>query len=882
MLKFKLTRDNNSLDKKVLTVTNTEVFDVPIIDIPDGDYGTVNEITDKYTYSFSVKDLYNIDYGTKIQSFNRIVVGNDEDGTSQEYTYEQDYIVQSADKVDNSFTIHVDKEFQLNVKSISIETRYNAIYYYNDKWITQRVPLEWFDEECSSFDEVIFLSTEKVAYGKNVRQIESSHKYSSGEMVNEYTVFYYENDSWKNVDLEGDDLEGCLTNGKICFNSFHKYDTTKRDAEFLEENKLYYTRENYIVLQVSPTHYFTTPNENIDYTYPDSEDVEQVPYLTRTDYWREIINSVNYPFIYLYFRNGSAANAVKVKKEIYIEDNSTLIFNYDNFTKYLTDTVDENSEATYPIVISKQEDSVTITDNGTISIDEKTIYRRLTEDEIKAIDDYIFPYGYDMEIVNHFGNYIDGRIDITDDFYNVYTQNGSVGNIKFKRDNFLFGEDVSYSLTYNSAINVVQIPISQKFETDLYHNDALKTNYVDKAKENAINPIIDMEKNIYTPAISKSKDRITEEEQINSDYIDCYKIIFNLHFRKHRDKYSASGTKTEWTCNRDDLWNGTYNDTETGKVLLKPNVENENETAFFSYYSDDDEKCYQSYQSDLLSFLGFSNDDIKYQKSKLKKSFLRISFYDSENIGNQNLLCTSTIFLDSGDLFAKYIKHIETFDKEYKNDENIEGTKMAVIGSSLTDTETNVSYGNNGVRINREPQWTSETKPKDFSDNVDEWESLRLSSQFMVTDKFSSKKSSEGFYFYTYKSNDNGVYPTDIYMRVEFNHAGYGRTIPFMMPYVRENEIENGTYTERKIKSFQDICTDWSKPQDGTEEEVDYGYNGVRYIKYSHIKWKYRYDKDTQKYIYYLDPELYGRSVISETNGHGNNIILNLYEGAVR
>lgn len=76
------------------------------------------------------------------------------------------------------------------------------------------------------------------------------------------------------------------------------------------------------------------------------------------------------------------------------------------------------------------------------------------------------------------------------------------------------------------------------------------------------------------------------------------------------------------------------------------------------------------YQSDLLSFLGFSNDDVKYQKSKLKKTFLRISFYDSDNIGNQNLLHSSTIFLDSGNLFAKYIKNINT-EEEYKEGNNI-------------------------------------------------------------------------------------------------------------------------------------------------------------------------------------------------------------------
>ena len=63
--------------------------------------------------------------------------------------------------------------------------------------------------------------------------------------------------------------------------------------------------------------------------------------------------------------------------------------------------------------------------------------------------------------------------------------------------------------------------------------------------------------------------------------------------------------------------------------------------------------------------------------------------------------------------------------------------------------------------------------------DYDEIESLRLSSQFVVKDKYSSESSSEGFYLYLWKDMANTT-PGDIYMRVEFNHAGYGRTIPFL------------------------------------------------------------------------------------------------------
>lgn len=890
MLKFKLTRGNNNSDNKVLEVTETEVSNDPIYDLPEGDFNTVNEITDKSTYTFTVKNLYGIQYGSHVNSFNSVVVGNDDDGTRQEYHYYKDFVVQSADKENNIFSIYVDKELQLSVSDISIETRYNAIYYSENQWHIQQVDRGWIDDECDNFDNVIWLQPNQVGYGKNPRQAYDIND----KLTNEYTVFYYENDSWKkltmlNDDLEkclNGDLEKCLNGGHITFKSFHDYDETSRDAVIMNcevQNNLYYTHENYITINVSPTHYFSDSIE--EYATTDDGLVKT------TDYGRSVVKTMNYPYIYIYANymgNGSVTSStLRIKKEVHIDGNSVLSFNYDYFTHDFSnenDVVDKDTEPIYPIVIETKESSSLTLEKLLNNNTKETIYRRLTTNEISVIEDKLFPYGYEIETIDKFGHAIKnntsyeiGKVFEIDEYYHIYQQDGVVGNVKFKRDNFMFGDGVSSTFTYDTAVNIVQIPISQKFETDLHHNDALQTNYVDNAKKNAINPIVDMEKDVYTPAISKEV--LSNDKQINSKYVDAYKIIFNLHFRKHRDTTSTSGTTQEWSCAKDAYWNGTKeNKDASGKFVslkLRPKVTDtkQEDDGYFSY---DDE----SYQSDLLSFLGFSNDDIKYQKSKLKKSFLRVSFYDSENIGNQNLLCTSTIFLDSGNLFAKYIKNIETVEEN--NEDNI---YMATIGSSFVENDTAVSYGNNGVRVNREPQWNS-TNDFDFGDNVDEWEELRLSSQFVVTDKYSSKNSSEGFYFYTYRTNDNGVYPSDIYMRVEFNHAGYGRTIPFMMPYVRENERKKkkGPYEgQTKIKSFEEICNDWSTvdKKGDHKDDNDIGYGSVKYVKYTHIKWKYRYDKNTQKHIYYLDPEQYGKSVTSN-NDNGHNIILNLYEGKIR
>jgi hypothetical protein len=911
MLRFRITQDKDNLDSKALEVTDHEISEDVLYNIPADGEDRASDITDKEEHIFYVKDLYNIQDGAHINAFSTIKVGSDSDKTAQEYTVYKDLVVQSADKVENTFSVYLDKEVPLTIKDISIETRYMATYWSTNKWVLEAVDKAWIDGQYTltkqyqyktkdkklygvdleepSFDNFKYLSTNDVGYGLNPRRVYSAGGCGDGRatcMLDEYTVCYYENSSWKTIMLKdngstNDAMEGCLSVDKtsITFASFHQYDTTVRNTVLLDKRTLYYMHENYLEFTVSPTHYFMNSVE--EYVYDKDERMVQ------TEYGRSVIKTMNYPFVYFYmkYNDGSSSGpiTIKIKKEVNLVANSVFRFNYDEFTHDFSnenDVVDVDKPI-YPVVIG--EEATTVSEDETDRIKAlvnklinndvtHTVYRRFTTEEIQIIENKIFPYGYEVEYQTGYNVEEDEE---NQGFYNIMVQHGVSGGIELQRENYLFGENAAYMLTYDTAVNVIQIPISQKFETDLHHNDALQNNYVENAQQNAINPIIDMEKDVYIPAISKEV--LTSDKQINSDYVECFKIIFNLHFRKHRDRQTTNGTKQEWQCQKTDYWNGTQY--EDGVLKLRPNVgdedkESEEPMGYFSYYSNDEGKCYQSYQSDLLSFLGFSNDDVKYQKSKLKKSFLRVSFYDSENVGNQNLLCSSTIFLDSGNLFAKYIKNIETV-----------GDNMVTIGSSFIEEDSIVSYDCNGVRVNREPMENSVDKVG-LDDNIGDLEDLRLSSQFFVTDKYSSKRSSEGFYFYTYKTNDNGVYPSDIYMRVEFNHAVYGRTIPFMMPYVRDSErnTEDGAYTGKtKIKTFQDICNDWSAvDQDGnTKAEEDIGYGSVKYLKYTHIKWKYRYDKDTQKHIYYLDPELYGESVTSN-NGHGHNIILNLYEGKIR
>ena len=108
-------------------------------------------------------------------------------------------------------------------------------------------------------------------------------------------------------------------------------------------------------------------------------------------------------------------------------------------------------------------------------------------------------------------------------------------------------------------------------------------------------------------------------------------------------------------------------------------------------------------------------------------------------------------------------------------------------------------------------------------------------------------------------------------MKVEFNHAGYGRNIPFMMPFYDIKKHPNGA---GKIKSLDEIVKDF----EGKGEDAPYGIR--QYLKYSYIRWKYRYDKDTRKHIYYLDRDTYG-NYDDNIDDDDKILKINLYEAKI-
>lgn len=369
-------------------------------------------------------------------------------------------------------------------------------------------------------------------------------------------------------------------------------------------------------------------------------------------------------------------------------------------------------------------------------------------------------------------------------------------------------------LTYGKTSFTIPVPIQVKNDVSLLKEDNINTHFVDDEMSRAINPIPEMEKHVYTPvSATRSGSRYT--------FNNLSKINFNLHMREH------SGDN--WTVKENDKWCFSKRD-----EILKPYANNDN-------------------QSDLLGCLGFTNKDVKYQKKVLKKSFLRLSYYDSINEADQHLLAYSVVYFDTANLYSKYLY-----------------TSEMPLYIKYDDDPTNLYKGG---RVDTEVKYSELIKYVTLPTNNilrDETiEKYRISSQFSVESKWLSGRTSEGYYLYLWADNDNGIIPSNLYLKVELNHARYGRTIPFMVPYITEAESADPSPDNpyRNRKGFK------------TSSEVnnDNGYDIKKYKKYSYIRLKYCYDKENGRHVYFLDPEYYSSSVNSQ-----NILNINLYEAKVR
>lgn len=348
----------------------------------------------------------------------------------------------------------------------------------------------------------------------------------------------------------------------------------------------------------------------------------------------------------------------------------------------------------------------------------------------------------------------------------------------------------------NTGYISVSLPLSFNAGTNLQQDLLLGGTYANERAAEYINPIVDMEKDVFSPAFCGATDSATNKPIFE----DVSELEFNLHFRT-RDQDS-------WKIIEDEC----YWDTDTSSVThtARSNwfvLDNEP-------YSEESRKELLQETPDLLGFLYFTTNDVFYQKNKLAKSFLRLSFYDSTNPYTQMLLATSTIFIDEGKLYQENAKNVK---KGSFKSVPLNGTGI------IKDTDT--------IGVLTEPVSGKNTTVYTYD------ETKRLSARLTVNNKYATDTSSEGFYIYVFKEYTTKLHPKDIYMKVEFNHAGVGQTLPFTIP------MNSGMTAPLSLKNENDV----KMLKDGIPLADIYR---QRYIHFKGV-----YDSLKQHYVYYLAPE---------------------------
>jgi hypothetical protein len=212
-------------------------------------------------------------------------------------------------------------------------------------------------------------------------------------------------------------------------------------------------------------------------------------------------------------------------------------------------------------------------------------------------------------------------------------------------------------------------------------------------------------------------------------------ISFYLHFIKRAEIPDSERLTANTVFTSGNVYYDTWHiDAETKENTWWNDFDYSGDTfsaeTFTSFYETNGKK------SDLIGYLNFTDDDIYYRKKKVSQSFLRLSYYTSKDPYTQKLLYYSTIFLNDAELYSKYLKKIQ----------NVNNDKKTFVILQSGDT--------------------------------------RVDSKITVTNEYDRTKSSEGFNIYLFAEDENFNLENGektIYMKVEFNHAGNGKTIPLIM-----------------------------------------------------------------------------------------------------
>ena len=366
--------------------------------------------------------------------------------------------------------------------------------------------------------------------------------------------------------------------------------------------------------------------------------------------------------------------------------------------------------------------------------------------------------------------------------YLMYVKNKIFGDreitkdLPFLRNDSPISSDDYYNLFENLTIFVknkyIQIPLLLNMDAggNPIQEDVVKRDFYESNKNKAINPIVDMEKDVYMPKYiygyydengdihAYGREEHNMYRGSSTIFKPIYQINLNFHFRtRNLDNWKINdGNAIITTNNALDNWFIT--DFHPYRDILNRNRVGSGQTLMEA--------------SDLMGLLDFTNDDVFYQRSRVGKSFARLSFYDSTDPQTQSLLATSCVFMDEHRLFKTFIDNSRKYEREY---------------ASVSQSQ-DIIYKSNKISVNTEYLGLTRDD-EEYSNysgnclNVDVGaENHRVSSRMVINNKYTTDTSSEGFYLYIFKEYSENLRPKPIYMKIEFNHAGIGKTIPFLIP----------------------------------------------------------------------------------------------------
>lgn len=376
---------------------------------------------------------------------------------------------------------------------------------------------------------------------------------------------------------------------------------------------------------------------------------------------------------------------------------------------------------------------------------------------------------------------IPSNIDMERIKYSPSCLDSDIQNISYHK--LICNDDLDYPIIYTKKwVNISNFNDGEKVDVyiktkegmklieDNFYFDAFTINGGNILRENIDTVTNNVYVYIYTPT----------NEVFNESLTMATGITINMHFRKRDELKKVLDDDINNNFRQEQINRNNNTPLTSGNVYTDGWFINQDEETItwwngFNYSGETFSKEYfEEYinnsgtTSDLIGYLNFTDKDIFYRKKKVSQSFLRFSYYTSTDPVEQKLLYYSTTFLDSTTLYSKYLNQML-----YMEENNLFDTKF-----------------NKDINLNAAVVFCS-------ADTA----SARVDTKIVLTNEYNKLKSSEGFNLYLFSDDKNSRIENaekTIYMKVEFNHAGNGKTIPLIM----WPKDENGDYTSLTVENF--------------------------------------------------------------------------------